>query len=79
VCSTEPFSLPQDIIQAGKTTADNLSSLSVTEGKKPQTIAGTALVFVMNELPRNSPHRKTIEEIAERVNIKSQTILELHK
>jgi hypothetical protein len=36
-----------DIIEACKKTADNLSALHAMEGKKPQTIAGVAIMMVL--------------------------------
>ena len=39
--------LPIDICNASKITSDNLTSLHVIEGKKPQTVAGAAIYMVL--------------------------------
>jgi transcription initiation factor TFIIIB Brf1 subunit/transcription initiation factor TFIIB len=44
-CNT--LKLPMDIVQACKQTADNLQSLSAMEGKRPQTVAGVAIMMVI--------------------------------
>ena len=70
------FELPIDIVQACKTTSDNLSSLQVTEGKKPQTIAGAAIYMVLQESRAIKTKEITIEDIANVVEIKPATILD---
>ena len=70
------FELPKDIVQACKTTSDNLSSLQVTEGKKPQTIAGAAIYMVLQESRAIKTKEITIEDIANVVEIKPATILD---
>ena len=71
--------LPIDIVQACKTTSDNLSSLQVTEGKKPQTIAGAAIYMVLQESRAIKTKEITIEDIANVVEIKPATILDTCK
>ena len=70
------FDLPIDIVQACKTTSDNLSSLQVTEGKKPQTIAGAAIYMVLSESRKLNNKEITLDDIARVVEIKPATILD---
>lgn len=72
VCTA--LKLPIDITQACKITSDNLSSLQMLEGKKPQTIAGAAVLMIIEE--SSLATQVTIEQISSAVDIKPQTILE---
>lgn len=65
--------LPMDLCAAAKTTADNLSMLQNMEGKKPQTVAGVALIMVCKHA-KILDNQITIDMIAEKVNIGSSTI-----
>jgi transcription initiation factor TFIIIB Brf1 subunit/transcription initiation factor TFIIB len=63
-----------DIIEACKQTADNLSALHAMEGKKPQTVAGVAIMMV---LQYSKVKLVTIDEIAAAVDIKPSTIQDI--
>ena len=59
-----------DILSACKQTADNLSALQAMEGKKPQTLAGVAIMMVV----QYSKFKVSIEDVATAVDIKPATI-----
>lgn len=63
-----------DIVEACKQTADNLSALHVMEGKKPQTVAGVAIMMV---LQFSKVKEVTIDQIATAVDIKPSTIQDI--
>lgn len=63
-----------DILTACKQTADNLSALQAMEGKKPQTIAGVAIMMVLQYMKHSSVG---IEEVSNAVDIKPGTINEI--
>jgi transcription initiation factor TFIIIB Brf1 subunit/transcription initiation factor TFIIB len=62
-----------DILSACKQTADNLSALQAMEGKKPQTLAGVAIMMVV----QYSKFKVAIEDVANAVDIKPATIQEI--
>lgn len=66
--------MPVDIMTACKQTADNLSLLHAMEGKKPQTIAGVAMMMVFQQAKIT---RVNIDEVATCVDIKPATIQEI--
>ena len=72
--------LPSDIVNASKITSDNLSSLQVAEGKKPQTLAGAAIYMVLQASRTIKTTKEiTLEDIANTVEIKPATIIETCK
>lgn len=68
--------LPMDIMSACKQTADNLSALHAMEGKKPQTIAGVAIMMVL-QYSKIMVGQVGIDEVATAVDIKPSTINEI--
>lgn len=62
-----------DIMSACKQTADNLSALQAMEGKKPQTLAGVAIMMVV----QYSKFKVAIDDVASAVDIKPATIQEI--
>lgn len=77
-CNT--LELPTDLVNASKITSDNLSSLQVIEGKKPQTVAGAAIHLVLQHSRELKNGRQiTLDEIAATVEIKPSTIVETCK
>jgi len=72
-CNT--LELPADIVNASKITSDNLSSLQVAEGKKPQTLAGAAIWMVLQaSKPLKTGKEITLTDIANIVEITENTI-----
>ena len=77
-CNT--LELPPDIVNASKITSDNLSSLQIAEGKKPQTLAGAAIWMVFQASKTLKTNKEiTLEDIANAVEIKPATIIETCK
>lgn len=67
-------------MNASKITSDNLSSLQVLEGKKPQTLAGAAIYMVLQASKVLKQQKEIqLDDIAQAVEIKPATILEACK
>lgn len=70
---------PLSVTNAAKLTAENFGRLSICEGKKPQTIAGTALFMVMMlQRGRELNENDLLDEISEVVEIGKPTIRECY-
>lgn len=69
---------PINVVNAAKVTAENFGRLAICEGKKPQTIAGTALFMVMLKLGRERDEHEILDEISEVVEIGKPTIRECY-
>lgn len=66
---------PIGITNAAKLTAENFGRLAICEGKKPQTIAGTAMFMVMLlQKGRELSENDLLDEISEVVEIGKPTI-----
>ena len=70
---------PIGVTMAARTTAENFGRLAICEGKKPQTIAGTALFMVMLlHKGRDANENDLLDEISEVVDIGKPTIKECY-
>ena len=70
---------PIGVSNAAKLTAENFGRLAICEGKKPQTIAGTAMFMVMLlQKGRELNENDLLDEISEVVEIGKPTIRECY-
>lgn len=70
---------PPYVQNAAKQTCENFTRLSICEGKKPQTIAGTALFMVKMMLKdRDFNENDLLDEISDVVDIGKPTIRECY-
>lgn len=70
---------PIHVTTAAKATAENFGRLAICEGKKPQTIAGTALFMVMLLYKgKDANENELLDEISEIVDIGKPTIRECY-
>ncbi len=64
-----------DVLNAAKTTAQNITKLQIIQGKHPQTIAGVA-IFIVSQL---STDKRSCADIAKEVNMTEPTIRQAYK
>ena len=69
------MSMPIDITNASKTTAQNITKLQIATGRQPATIAGVS-IFIVSQL---SKQKKSCSEIANAVGVTEPTIRQAYK